>query len=229
MNPFVLLIVAVLGIAMYQRRRKNSLVEFFMPPLTYRVDSTPAEAERRVRNENIGLEYTAPRNRTSLLSPRIGNVSYGASINVRPPEDSGMLAVDPLNPLGVGSDGDIQPVMYDRFVYAPKQSRLSKNADNIRGDLPIKPNEGNWFVPSVNPHIDLRDGAMNVLAGQYNDTANELGAYKYALTRGAYNIYAGAPYEPTPEMVRVSSSQVPLYQETLNRVGDVIVSTLPRA
>ncbi len=50
----------------------------------------------------------------------------------------------------------IQPVVYDRIMYANRRSRLLEGSDFIRGDLPIFPQNLGWFSPSVQPHIDLR-------------------------------------------------------------------------
>jgi hypothetical protein len=162
---------------------------------------------------------------TSTLSPRLGNVSYGANINYRPPEEK-FLAVDPQNPLGVGADGEIQPIIYDRYIYAPKKSRLYRFGDPIRGDLAIAPLTGSWFIPSSTPTLDLREGAINVMAGQFNETANSLAEMKYRLSGGVYNISGGTNYKTPNIMEPVPSSSIPLYREMVNRSGDVIVTTL---
>ena len=209
------IVLALFGICFYVKHQKPKLIETFMPPLTYK------------RDLDVTMSYTPPRDVTSTLSPRIGNVSYGANINYRMPENN-LLAVEPLNPLGVSEDGELQPIIYDRYMYANKKSRLSSQGDSIRGDLPIMPAKGNWFTPSVTPHIDLKEGAMNVLGGQFNDTSNELSQMKYRLTAGADNIASGSLYHPVNDFVKVkeTSGMIPLYQEIINRVGDVTVSTM---
>lgn len=63
---------------------------------------------------------------------------------------------------------------YDRLIVAQKKSRLYGLGDPIRGDLPIAPVQSDWFRPSVYPNIDLRQGAMTVIAGHDNSTAKEL-------------------------------------------------------
>lgn len=216
MNPiFASIVCAIIGMFVWTTNKKSKSVEHFLPPLTYK------------RDLDVTMSYTPPRDMTSTLSPRIGNVSYGANINYRPPEEK-LLAVEPFNPLGVAADGEIQPIIYDRFMYANKKSRLYSLGDFIRGDLPIMPSTGDWFVPAVTPHIDLREGAMNVLGGQFNDTSNALSEMKYKLTAGADNISSGAIYRPPREMVKVreTSGMIPLYQEIMNRVGDVTVTTM---
>jgi len=212
-NLLVALLVMCVGLAFVNRRRDK--IENFMPPLSYR------------REWEVSQPYTAPSQMTSTLSPRLGNVSYGANINYKPPEDR-FLAVDPQNPLGVAADGEIQPIIYDRYVYAPKKSRLFQHGDPIRGDLAIAPLTGSWFIPSATPTLDLREGAVNVMSGQFNETANSLAELKYRLSGGAYSISAGAPYRGpnVMEPVPAQASSIPLYREMVNRSGDVIVSTL---
>lgn len=184
-------------------------------------------APQNGRNSNLSVEYTTPQNRTSVLSPRMGNVDYGAYINYRKPDES-VLAVEPFNPLGVGADGDIQPIIYDRFVYANKRSRLQGLGDPIRGDIPILPITGSWFVPAVTPEIDLREGALAVMGGRHNDTATDLAEMKYRITHGAHNISGGMHYSPDAVMqpLKQTGGVAPLYQEIINRVGDVTVQTM---
>jgi len=77
-----------------------------------------------------------------------------------------------VNGLPVGTmnmmdpDGDMQQVIvYDRQMYSLGKSRLRALGDHIRGDLPIVPsNSYGWFAVSANPHTDLNQGALNVIA-----------------------------------------------------------------
>jgi hypothetical protein len=66
--------------------------------------------------------------------------------------------------------------IYDRFVYANRNSTLRSQGDWIRGDLPITPNCTGWFQVSATPNIDLNQGAMNVLGGLDNGTAQQMAA-----------------------------------------------------
>jgi hypothetical protein len=68
----------------------------------------------------------------------------------------------------------VAPVVYDRFIYANRNSRLRSLGDPIRGDLPIVPCSADWFRPSVHPNIDLQEGAMNVIGGVDNNTTQAL-------------------------------------------------------
>lgn len=77
-------------------------------------------------------------------------------------------------------DGIIpQVINYERLIYANQKSRLYGRGDPIRGDLPIVPVNDGWFRPSVNANIDLRQGAINVIAGSDNCTSNALRALQY--------------------------------------------------
>lgn len=82
-----------------------------------------------------------------------------------------------------GVDPDMQTFNYDRLMVVNKRSRLRGLGDPIRGDLPIAPYSGDWFAPAVYPSVDLREGALNVIAGHDNTTSNEL--------RALQSIYSG--------------------------------------
>lgn len=84
-----------------------------------------------------------------------------------------MIPVETMASLN--ADGTLnQPIVYDRMIYANRNSRLRSQGDPIRGDLPIVPCSADWFRPSVHPVIDLQQGAMNVLAGTDNETTQAL-------------------------------------------------------
>lgn len=65
-------------------------------------------------------------------------------------------------------------IVYDRLMFANRNSTLRSQGDWIRGDLPIVPCNTGWFQVSVDPSIDLNQGAMNVLGGVKNETAGAL-------------------------------------------------------
>ena len=73
----------------------------------------------------------------------------------------------------------VQPIVYDRFIYANRNSRLRSQGDPIRGDLAITPCRSEWFRPSVQPHLDLQTGAMNVMGGVDNNTARDMAELIY--------------------------------------------------
>jgi hypothetical protein len=188
--------------------------------------NTQGSQPMRAQTTPLYMNYSVPStNQSGSITPRMGNVSYGANINYRPPQEK-FLAVEPNNPLGYSADGEIQPIIHDRYIYATKKSRLSFAGDPIRGDLPIMPMQGNWFAPAVTPHIDLREGALSVIGGRHNDTSNELGEMKYTMTNGAWNINAGVPFKMDNTLVKETSGVIPLYREIVNNAGDVTVATM---
>lgn len=68
----------------------------------------------------------------------------------------------------------VQPIVYDRFIFANRNSRLRGLGDPIRGDLPIVPCSAEWFRPSVHPNIDLQQGALAVMGGVDNSTGQAM-------------------------------------------------------
>jgi hypothetical protein len=92
---------------------------------------------------------------------------------VQYPSPTDMMPVGDMTT--VNSLGEtVQPIVYDRFIYANRNSRLRAHGDPIRGDLPIVPCAADWFRPSAHPNIDLQQGAMNVLAGLNNETTQAM-------------------------------------------------------
>jgi hypothetical protein len=101
----------------------------------------------------------------------------------------GLLAVGDMTTINAAGQVDM-PIVYDRYIYANRQSRLRSQGDPIRGDLGILPGSADWFQVSVSPNIDLHPGAMNVLGGPDNGTARALGELQYA-TSGGYQTISG--------------------------------------
>ena len=107
---------------------------------------------------------------------------------------TGPATVADLSEVGGGMS---QIYNYDRLIVAQKRSRLHGLGDPIRGDIPIAPEPPGWFRPSVQPNIDQRQGAINIIAGFDNSTANELRALqaqysgKTALAQKATSLGAG--------------------------------------
>ena len=101
-----------------------------------------------------------------------------------------MLPIDTMatvNELGE----TIQPIVYDRFIYANRNSRLRSQGDMIRGDLPVVPCAPGWFRPSVSPNVDLQQGAMNVIGGVDNSTTRALAELIHASSGDTATTIAG--------------------------------------
>lgn len=130
----------------------------------------------------------------------------------------------------INAQGDVtQPIIYDRFIFANQNSRLRSQGDPIRGDLAIVPCNNGWFNPSVNPNIDLQEGALNVMGGSDNGTARALGNLIYATSGGADTAIGGmnmaGQFGPQGAMSLNMSNQFTSSLSAGNR--DVQVSSFP--
>jgi hypothetical protein len=108
---------------------------------------------------------------------------------------TGMETVDSL-PVGnmstINALGEtIQPVVYDRYIFANRHSRLRSQGDPIRGDLPIVPCNNGWFNVSVNPATDLQTGAMNVMGGVSNSVSNNTSQLVFNSSGNTYDTLGG--------------------------------------
>lgn len=89
---------------------------------------------------------------------------------------------------------DMQPIVYDRYMYANRNSRLRGQGDKIRGDLAIVPSNTGWFQVSVQPNIDLEQGAMNVMGGIGNEQGKSMASLIYKTSGNAETAIAGVDY-----------------------------------
>lgn len=122
--------------------------------------------------------YGAPLNTPDYASGNyqdIRNQIYGSD-SVQTPSTSILPIADTS---AAGLDPSQQPIIYDRYIVSNRTSRLRAQADKIRGDIPITPNQTSWFQVSVKPNIDLEAGAMNIMGGVNNETANKLAELIY--------------------------------------------------
>jgi len=123
----------------------------------------------------------------------------------------------------ISDDGQIsQPIVYDRYIYANKNSRQRGAGDPIRGDLPIVPVSGNWFIPSQanSPGINLQQGAMNVMGGVNNETNNALANLIWNASGGTETTIGGVDMANT-----MMTHQV--YGAAAAAQGDVVVTSFP--
>jgi hypothetical protein len=122
-------------------------------------------------------------------------------------------------------DGEMkQPIVYDRYMYANRNSRLRGQGDPIRGDLPIVPISGNWFIPSAaagnNVNQVLQQGAMNVLGGVNNETSNSLANLIYNSSGGTDTTIGGV------DMAQTNMSHQ-VYGAASAAMGDVQTTSFP--
>lgn len=131
------------------------------------------------------------------VPPNFMSTNNAQVVNQLPPR-ANMVVNDMLPEMSDEASASIaQPIVYDRYIYANQRSRLYGLGDPIRGDLPIVPYNGDWFRPSVQPNIDLRDGAMMVLGGQDNATARNTMALMREASGNSMGTFAGAPVMAT--------------------------------
>jgi len=100
------------------------------------------------------------------------------------PKPSTMKVVD-----ATGQAAEV--VCYDRYIVANNNSRLRSQGDMIRGDLPIQPCSTGWFQVSANPAIDLQQGALAVMGGVNNQTAQDLASLINCTSGGADTTIGG--------------------------------------
>lgn len=86
------------------------------------------------------------------------------------PEESTNELPENETPVTTMTQPDIEDsVVYPRVIKALPNKRNRGQGDPIRGDLAIMPEPCGWFRPSATPNIDLRQGALNVIAGEENE------------------------------------------------------------
>lgn len=134
-------------------------------------------------------------------------------------------AVDSL-PVGnmttLNASGEVtQPIIYDRYIFANRNSRLRSQGDWIRGDLPIVPCNQGWFNVHPNPNLDLNQGAMNVLGGVENETSRALADLIYSSSGNTDTTIGGVDLS----LSNLNSSQQ--YQGSIGGRRDVSISGFP--
>jgi hypothetical protein len=83
---------------------------------------------------------------------------------------SSMLPVADMNGAGMCEDG-LPARTYERLMYANLKSRTLSQGDPIRGDIPCVPEDNGWFNVAARPASHLRQGAMMVMGGQGETSA----------------------------------------------------------
>lgn len=220
------LIIAILGVTLVSvvLAQKPIKENFWgLPNRTVKRDKVYAE---KAQCDGNVVMYSVPPTYQSMLEPRFSNVDYGANIRYNLPCQDQLGSPDyPLTFQGDVKEGfedqikdcqqinrfsreamaglvqdseEIVPqvVNYDRLIFANQKSRLNGRGDPIRGDLPIVPINDGWFRPAVNANLDLRQGAINVIAGNDNCTSKALRAlqdeYSGKALLAQKNIFLGA-------------------------------------
>lgn len=111
---------------------------------------------------------------------------------------------------------------YNRLMKVGLQkSRAKSQADWIRGDLPIPKVNTGWFSSRYGTE-SLRSGAMNVLGGQHNETANALYSYMKSDSGNTRTTFAGAPLNS----VNMAGAKMTGTSNGINQ-GDVKITMFP--
>jgi len=103
---------------------------------------------------------------------------------------SSSLPVRDMTAMNAGSE-NTQPIIYDRYMFANRNSRLRSRGDKIRGDLAILPCNTGWFQVSVQPNLDLEQGALNVLAGFNNEQGKAISDIVYKTSGNSQSSVGG--------------------------------------
>jgi hypothetical protein len=124
-----------------------------------------------------GEEYGSP----PLMKADYANGNYNEMAaklhNVNAPNvvDAVSMPVSDMTSAGASAKGDnVQPIVYDRLMFANADSRIRGQGCPIRGDLPIVPCSTGWFQVSARPSVQLQQGALSVLGGLQNETTQAL-------------------------------------------------------
>lgn len=176
-------------------------------PLTYgnmvKEEYQPNDAPYFGGNQSNITDYTAPG-----YKEQEAKLQYAQTEDLLPLSDMSQLTA---------SGEMVQPIVYERFMYANQRSRLYGQGDPIRGDLPIVPCQADWFRPSVHPQIDLRDGAMMAMSGINNNTSQQVYALMNAASRNTTKAFAGvAPSFATEKQLGLAAAG-----------GDIQVTAFP--
>ena len=137
-----------------------------------------------------------------------------ARVDSNQPYAINMLPVDTMATVNQMGE-EVQAIVFDRPMYANRNSRTRSQGDMIRGDLPIVPCKGNWFNVSASPNVDLQQGAMNVLAGPGNEVTQALSRLMYNTSGNTSTTIAGVNMSTTANSVLGSAG------------ADVMVTAFP--
>ncbi len=118
------------------------------------------------------------------------------------PATTSALPVGDMTSINAAGD-ETQPVVYDRYIYANRNSILRSQGDFIRGDLPIVPCNTGWFQVSVQPNIDLNQGALAVLGGVTNEQGRSLAELIYKTSGKAETSISGVNYRNKDELAQL--------------------------
>jgi hypothetical protein len=130
-------------------------------------------------------EPAAPNLPVSNMNMPMSAQQIAAAAKVDPNADPSCLCA--------GQEGE--PIVYDRYIISNRNNRLRSQGDMIRGDLPIAKTNTGWFQTSAKPNEVLQQGAINVIAGVDNSTAQEMAAFLLQQTGNTASSSGGVPLD----------------------------------
>jgi len=117
------------------------------------------------------------------------NNGYGQAVD--------MVPIGSMTAL-TGDGQQVEVVQFNQGIMSLQQNtRLRSQGDPIRGDLPITPCNTGWFQVSVNPVVDLQQGAMFVMGGMDNELTKQMAA-----------LLANSSYNTTTSGIQLNSAQL---------------------
>lgn len=107
-----------------------------------------------------------------------------------PKDNNSHMPVGDMTQQNSGQDIE-HPIIYDRFIFANRDSRSRSQGDMIRGDLAIVPLNTGMFVTSQSraPHRVLQLGAMNVMRS--SEDMDKLATFVTSISGGVEDIVGG--------------------------------------
>lgn len=184
----------------------NSYVRYNLPKEEYQanVPDDPFTIANYFDKPKMKEDYLAPTSTTA--APIIAGKSIDSKnvkgLDLPKPKDmknTGAVSKDAKDGFFVNSE---------RLVFSLQKSPLQGRGDPIRGDLPIvpclpnsDPNSNVWFRVAAQPQSMLNPGAMNVIGGTGNTTAQTVAQLQSNATGGYNNTFGATPFAVSSDSV----------------------------
>ncbi len=175
----------------------------------------------------IGGSNGVARQQAAMMPPAYANGNFNEVTDSVTNSATQVLNSLPLGTMSSmdASGNETQVEIASQFMYANPRSRLRAMGDPIRGDLAILPctgANGQWFVPSVSPFLDLQPGAMNVMGGFDNSQGQALAQLMTA------SAGVPAPLAGIADPVPISFNTGSQYMSSSSQGGTMVsIGTLP--
>lgn len=184
---FMILALFVIGVVVFFIDELTTMTEKFQHPSTHRVvlQDNKGGYIPGMNNDmgaftpqEIPKTHDTPYENDSKYIPVIPRELYEGfegEEEIEKVQESIMELPDNETPVTTMTQPDIEDsVVIPRVIKALPNKRNRGQGDPIRGDLAIMPEPCGWFRPSASPNIDLRQGALNIIAGEDNEQGKAL-------------------------------------------------------